>query len=47
MNRKPISGARSKVVIDVPAELDSILKVKTKGSGVFSGLLPHRRVALV
>ncbi len=26
MNRKPISGTRSKVVIDVPAELDSILK---------------------
>lgn len=25
MNRKPIGGARSKVVIDVPAELDSIL----------------------
>ena len=26
MNRKPTSGARSKIVIDVPAELDSILK---------------------
>ena len=26
MSRKPISGARSKVVIDVPAELDTILK---------------------
>ena len=27
--------------------LEKSLKVKTKGSGVFSGLLPHRRVALV
>ena len=26
MSRKPTSGARSKVVIDVPAELDTILK---------------------
>jgi hypothetical protein len=26
MSRKPSSGARSKVVIDVPAELDTILK---------------------
>lgn len=26
MGRKPISGTRSKVVIDVPVELDSILK---------------------
>lgn len=26
MNRKPMGGARSKVVIDVPAELDTILK---------------------
>ena len=26
MRRKPISGARSKVIIDVPVELDTILK---------------------
>ncbi|TKB75573.1 MAG: hypothetical protein E8D46_01760 [Nitrospira sp.] len=26
MNRKPTSGTRSKVVIDVPTELDTILK---------------------
>jgi|CXWL01.1.fsa_nt_gi hypothetical protein len=26
MSRKPSSGARSKVVIDIPAELDTILK---------------------
>ena len=26
MGRKPISGTRSKVVIDVPAELDTLLK---------------------
>ncbi len=26
MNRKPSSGERSKVVIDVPAELDTFLK---------------------
>lgn len=42
MRRKPTNGARSKLVFDVPAELDTILK--HRGRGTASPLLADRLV---
>lgn len=43
MRRKPTNGARSKLVLDVPAELDTILK--HRGRGTASPLLADRLVS--
>ena len=43
MRRKPTNGARSKLVLDVPAELDTILKCR--GRGTASPLLADRLVS--
>jgi len=43
MRRKPANGARSKLVLDVPAELDTILKYR--GRGTASPLLADRLVS--
>jgi hypothetical protein len=43
MRRKPTNGAKSKLVLDVPAELDTILK--RRGRGTASPLLADRLVS--